>query len=428
MRHRYVVLLVLGVIAVSVLSSVVYTNVRVQRVSIEHSGYVDLANFLLSRNLVSFTSSNGENLSEVLATPRIGIVTAMPMEQAPILAAMDVYAVVNISGYEFFVGSIGGQQVVSVRSGEKEYAVTMATTLMDTFFNIRAALLSGTAGARDPNITVGDVVLGGYVVDKSSIHYYLGNSTYNYSEDAYTGVEVVNLTPMNGAIFGGFGSAQVVPSNASTYGYGYGLDHSYTYVEAFPASLGLLQLAEQYQLPDTPVAYITGGNVSGVARSYVVAGVIGSANQWTEPLFWMAQQNALYESDAGENEGMGFAYVNAHFGIPWLIVRGISDSPWYPSTYEGVWAADAAANVTIYVVRHFSSTLPNLYSEVSFADLSPMSNAKAHGYIVADQVYYYGLTVAKVVYTAQNGTTVEFTPGGEWLQEYSYNYTPPNLG
>ncbi|PSN90318.1 hypothetical protein B9Q09_06165 [Candidatus Marsarchaeota G2 archaeon ECH_B_SAG-C16] len=203
MRHRYVVLLVLGVIAVSVLSSVVYTNVRVQRVSIEHSGYVDLANFLLSRNLVSFTSSNGENLSEVLATPRIGIVTAMPMEQAPILAAMDVYAVVNISGYEFFVGSIGGQQVVSVRSGEKEYAVTMATTLMDTFFNIRAALLSGTAGARDPNITVGDVVLGGYVVDKSSIHYYLGNSTYNYSEDAYTGVEVVNLTPMNGAIFGG---------------------------------------------------------------------------------------------------------------------------------------------------------------------------------------------------------------------------------
>ncbi|PSN93270.1 hypothetical protein B9Q09_06175 [Candidatus Marsarchaeota G2 archaeon ECH_B_SAG-C16] len=84
--------------------------------------------------------------------------------------------------------------------------------------------------------------------------------------------------------------------------------------------------------------------------------------------------------------------------------------------------------MTIYVVRHFSSTLPNLYSEVSFADLSPMSNAKAHGYIVADQVYYYGLTVAKVVYTAQNGTTVEFTPGGEWLQEYSYNYTPPNLG
>ncbi|MEM0121664.1 MAG: 5'-methylthioadenosine/S-adenosylhomocysteine nucleosidase [Thermoprotei archaeon] len=427
MENKYVIILLVGVIVASVIATAGYTA-HYNTSNTTGVSRADLANLLLSRNLVHYVSFNNENLSEILSTPRIGIVTAMPMEQAPILSAMSLSGVVNISGYEFYVGSIGGQQVVSVRSGEKEYAVTAATTIMDTFFNIEAAILSGTAGARDPNITVGDVVLGAYVVDKSSIHYYLGNATYNYSEDAYSGVEIVNMTPLGGALVSGFGSAQVSPANASAYGYGYGVDHSYTYVEAFPASLGLLRVAEEYRLPPTPLSYITGSNVTGMAPSYIVAGVIGSANQWTEPLSWMAQQNALYESDAGENEGMGFSYVNTHFNIPWLIIRGISDSPWYPNTYQGVWAAQAAANVTVYVVEHFYEAGATLLDKASFADLSPLSNAKAHGYIVADQVYYNGLNVAKIVYTSQNGATTQFTPNEAWIEEYSYTFTPPNVG
>ncbi len=110
----------------------------------------------------------------------------MAMEQAPILAAMNPQGEINISGYEFFIDTIGGKPVVSVRSGEKEYAATTATTLMDTYFNIKAALLSGTAGSRDPNVTVGDVVISAYVVDKSSIHYYRGNTNSTYSETPYT--------------------------------------------------------------------------------------------------------------------------------------------------------------------------------------------------------------------------------------------------
>lgn len=407
--------LLAGVLSVSVLRYVAPTSRR---------DYSMLSQFLLSKNMVSYTSANGENLSEILSTPRIGIVTAMPMEQAPILAAMTVQGVVNISGYEFFVGTVGGVQVVSVRSGEKEYAVTLATTIMASFFNITAALLSGTAGARDPNTTVGDVVLGAFVVDKSSVHYYLGNSTGNYSEDGYTGVEVVNLTPVNNGVFGGFGSAQVLPGNASVYGYGYGQDRSYTYFEALPASLGLLRVAEEYTPPPTPASYVTGGNSSALVKSYVISGVVGSANQWTEPLYWMAQQNALYETDAGENEGMGFAYACTHFGIPWLVIRGISDSPWYPSTYQGVWAADAAANVTLYVVSHFSEARPLLHAEASFSDLSPMSNARAHGYIVANQVYYSGLAVIQVDYTAPDGSTAVMIPGNSWYYEYSYSYLP----
>ena len=236
------------------------------------------------------------------------------------------------------------------------------------------------------------------------------------------------MSPLFNAKFGGFGEAQVVPSNASVYGYGYGTDVSYTYVEDLPGSLGLLELAEQYHLPSTPLSYVTGNsNMTGTVPSYVIAGVIGSANQWTEPLTWMSQQNALYETDAGENEGMGFAYVNTHFGIPWLVIRGISDSPWYPSTYEGVWAADAAANVTIYIIEHFTTSLPNLYKPAGFDDLSPMSNAYIHGYIVANRVYYDGLQPVMIEYAAQNGSLIQYTVGESWNYEYSYNYTPSFL-
>ncbi|MEM3498055.1 MAG: 5'-methylthioadenosine/S-adenosylhomocysteine nucleosidase [Conexivisphaerales archaeon] len=398
-----------------------YKNEYTQAVNSE-AEYKTLANYLVQH--MNVTYSQGINLTNVLATPRIGIVTAMAMEQAPILASMSPQGEINISGYEFFIGTIAGKPVVSVRSGEKEYAVTTATTLMDTYFNIKAALLSGTAGARDPNVTVGDVVVSAFVVDKSSIHYHRGTSNSTYSETPYTGVEIVNMSPILNSKFGGFGEAQVVPSNASVYGYGYGVDTSYTYVEDLPSSLGLLTLAEQYALPPTPLSYVTGGNMSGTISSYVISGVIGSANQWTEPLTWMSQQNALYESDAGENEGMGFAYVNTHFGIPWLVIRGISDSPWYPSTYEGVYAADAAANVTIYVIEHFSTTLPNLYTTTSFSELSPMSNAYAHGYIVANKVYYNGLQPVMIQYTSQNGSTMQYIVGSSWNNEYSYNYTP----
>ena len=265
------------------------------------------------------------------------------------------------------------------------------------------------------------------MVDKSSIHYHRGTTNSTYSETPYTGVEIVNMSPILNAKFGGFGEAQVVPSNASVYGYGYGVDTSYTYVEDLPCSLGLLELADQYKLPPTPLSYITGENISGSVPLYVIAGVIGSANQWTEPLAWMSQQNALYETDAGENEGMGLAFVNTHFSIPWLIIRGISDSPWYPNTYEGVYAADAAANVTIYVVEHFSTALPDLHTPASFSDLSPMSNAYFHGYIVASRVYYIGLQPVVIQYTAQNGSTVQYIVGSSWNYEYSYNYIPSSL-
>ncbi|MGC9072177.1 MAG: hypothetical protein ACP5HK_05740, partial [Acidilobus sp.] len=214
--------------------------------------------------------------------------------------------------------------------------------------------------------------------------------------------------------------------NASSYGFGYGVDMGYVYVEYLAASAELVRLAEHATpaLPQAiPLENVTGLNLSGDLRPNIVVGVIGSANQWTEPLTWMAQQNALYETDAGENEGMGFAFVNSRLGIPWVIVRGISDSPWFPSVYIGPLAAKEAANVTVYIVGHLSPW--NVSDEPSsFSALSNISNAALHGYIVAQRVYYDGLRVAGVVYVGQNGALVNETGTSftsEYYSEYGYS-------
>ncbi|MGC8567416.1 MAG: nucleoside phosphorylase [Caldisphaera sp.] len=372
--------------------------------------------YYINKSLSSKNTSTITN-NYVFSQPVIGIVTPMAMEQAPILAAMKNVTEINISGYTFYVGKIGNQYVVNVRSGEKEYAAELATYIMDTHFHVIADILSGTAGSRNPYVLPGDVVIGAYVVDKSSIHYH----NRGFQSD-YTGVEMVvnNKSLINNSIIGGYGEVGPTLQNASYYGYGPGtIDENYVYVAALPASLGLVQLAES-----APLGYLSAANISsnnsltGLVKSQVIVGVIGSANQWTEPLVWQEDQNALYQSDAGENEGMGFAYVNAELGIPWIVVRGISDSPWFPDTYLGVLAAQEAANVTIYIIEHFSYT--NLYKTANESILSNVSNAKLNHYLIALQAYYSVGNVTMIKYLASNGTTITITSPN--ITEYTYSF------
>ncbi len=361
-----------------------------------------------------------ESISQAMNQPRIGIVSPMGMEQAPILASMKSVKSVLIDGYKFYMGTIDGRAVVDVRSGEKEYAAELATTLLDIHFHLTAALLSGTAGSRNANIQVGDVVLGAYVVDKSSIHYH-----NNGSETPYTGVEMVvtrhSLT--NTSLVGGLGAKGPTPDDAGGYGSGpTATDPHYVYYTAIAGSRALLHTGMEAPLAGVTEAQVTGNpKATGALDSHIVAGAIGSANQWTEPLIWMEDQNALYETDAGENEGMGFAYVNAQLGVPSLVVRGISDSPWHPNAYSGVLAADRAAQVTQYIVAHMpkSSTL-KATAELNM--LSADSNAKLHGYLVANAVYYGPAgVVTKIIYTNAKGKTVTVDHPSESVYQLPVN-------
>lgn len=67
---------------------------------------------------------------------------------------------VAVRGYVFRVGTLNGQQVVVGRSGAGKVNAAIIATLLIGEFNPSAIIFSGTAGAVDPTLRQGDVVIG----------------------------------------------------------------------------------------------------------------------------------------------------------------------------------------------------------------------------------------------------------------------------
>ena len=67
---------------------------------------------------------------------------------------------VVVRGYVFRLGTLNGRQVVVGRSGAGKVNAAIVATLLIGHFNPSALLFSGTAGAVDPALRPGDVVIG----------------------------------------------------------------------------------------------------------------------------------------------------------------------------------------------------------------------------------------------------------------------------
>ena len=148
---------------------------------------VATAAIALAGSVAFATSAGAASKHSGVSKPEapIGIVSADPEEQAPILAKMHVTRHVDIAGYTYWIGTMGGKPVIDTASGEVDETAELATWILDATFHPRATLFTGTAGANNAKINVGDVVLSGYVADKSQIHYELGGY-----QVAYSGIEL----------------------------------------------------------------------------------------------------------------------------------------------------------------------------------------------------------------------------------------------
>jgi adenosylhomocysteine nucleosidase len=355
----------------------------------------------------------------------IGILSAEGTEQAPVLAAMHVTGSVVVDGYLFYVGTINGHPVVDVFSGELDESAEMAAYLLISHFHPRAMLFSGTAGAQAAAINVGDVVVSGMVVDKTNLHYQIGGY-----QTPYEGVEM-HLVPgdtIAGDRIAGYDTTLPTPADAKNFGYGPSAPNkSWVYITAFAATRQLVKTAEQSpSLGTTTVADASGHNARGVVRNKLVVGVIGQAPVWTEPLSWLEAQDFVYQTDAEENEGTGFAFACAAQGVPWMIIRGISDTPWHPSAYDGIIASEHASNVAVFVVDHLPATLS--HQPVTFADLSSETNARTTGYVIATQAWYSVGPVTKVTFVASDGKTKTLSGSALKVLENEYTYGASKIG
>ena len=92
-------------------------------------------------------------------TGRIGIVSAMHEELRALLAHMPDEAVVVRGGRRFWVGHLDGHELVAVQSGIGKVAAATTAALLCAEFAVERALLTGTAGGLAAGVAVGDVVV-----------------------------------------------------------------------------------------------------------------------------------------------------------------------------------------------------------------------------------------------------------------------------
>jgi adenosylhomocysteine nucleosidase len=340
----------------------------------------------LNSSVIAENSRLRQIADQLIEAPRIGIISSEAKVTSFYVPLMIDVTSVNISGYIFYLGTMDGKPVVATQSNPREGGTAQTTTIMDTNFNIIASIFTGIAGSRNPNVYVGDVVVAAFTVNKAAVHYHRD----------YIGPYNVPVALSNGTVVNEY---------------------------SVPSSYGLVSIASSYtNLGATNISTVTGNSSEqGSIQAKMIIGVDGSANQWTESLNWMEFQNSLYQTDAGENNAYGFASVNQAYGVPFIVVQGISDSPWYPNAYDGALAQQRAAAVAIYIVENFNTN--ELHMPAAFSQLSPNSNAVMNGYIVANKVFTANsssIVVTGIQYTAQNGSVITISNMTPINREYNY--------
>jgi adenosylhomocysteine nucleosidase len=91
--------------------------------------------------------------------PRLGIMAAMPQELDAFLQAMPDETVRTLGGRAFWCGHWQGHEVVAVLSGIGKVAASITATTLVQHFGVQRLIFTGVAGGLAPHVRVGDVVV-----------------------------------------------------------------------------------------------------------------------------------------------------------------------------------------------------------------------------------------------------------------------------
>lgn len=213
---------------------------------------------------------------------------AMPQELQALLDHMPDESAVNLAGRQFWVGHLCGHAVVVVLSRIGKVAAATTTTLLLTRFGVSEVLFTGVAGGLGQGVRVGDVVVADALVQHDM------DASPLFPRFELPGLGVAALSP---------------PADATAR----------------------VKAAVEQAL--SPAALAAGGALSdvhldelGLGAPRVHQGLILSGDQFiharqTCRALLQGQATAL----AVEMEGAAVAQVCHDFGVPYAIVRTISD-------------------------------------------------------------------------------------------------------
>ncbi|PRX25082.1 adenosylhomocysteine nucleosidase [Orenia metallireducens] len=90
---------------------------------------------------------------------KIGIIGAMDIEIELLKKDLELKSTLNKASMEFYEGNLTGKEVVLVRSGIGKVNAAVCTQILIDDFDVNEVIFTGVAGAVDPTLDVGDIVI-----------------------------------------------------------------------------------------------------------------------------------------------------------------------------------------------------------------------------------------------------------------------------
>lgn len=242
----------------------------------------------------------------------IGIICALPQEIPRLQATVDSPESVSLGPFSADVGLLDDHRVAIVEAGIGKVSTAITATLLIERLGARALLFTGVAGGLDPASTVGDVI----VANRAIQH------------DAGT----------------------LLDAGLSAYQAGHLPFFNPTDQFGYPASPDVLarvgDILPTIELP--PLSRAAGG-IGTDPRLRI--GPIVSGDQFVRSERARERLWSDYQALAVEMEGAALAQVAEKFGVPWLIVRALSDLAGAESDIDFLAFADEVAASSEAVVR-----------------------------------------------------------------------------
>jgi len=252
---------------------------------------------------------------------RIAIVSAMHQELEALLRAMPDEAPRVLAGRRFWTGHLDGHDVVAVLSGVGKVAAATTATLLADALGVERAIFTGTAGGLHPRARVGDVV----VADALLQHDMDASPLFPRHEVPFYGTDRFATDAAMSAALADAARAVLA------------------------AALGRDQGAAGEGLDAALLARF------GVASPQVHAGLVLSGDRFVATA---AESDALRARLPGafavEMEGAALAQVCFDFGLPFAVVRTVSDRADDSAHVDFMRFVDAVASrYTVEIVRRF---------------------------------------------------------------------------
>ncbi len=198
---------------------------------------------------------------------KIGIIGAMELEVETLKSKMNFSNIVKKAGMDFFEGSLNGTQAVIVRCGVGKVNAALCVQILADIFNVTHVINTGVAGSLNAALDIGDIL-----ISKDVIHHDVDATIFGY-----------------------------LPGEVPQLG-----------IREFQADDELIRLAKASCEKANP----------GI---HAVIGRIVSGDQFISENTVKERLINTFNGDCAEMEGAAIAHGAFLNGIPFVIIRAISD-------------------------------------------------------------------------------------------------------